>query len=161
MKLELQKKLFEKYPKIFKQKDLPMTQTCMCWGIETPDSWYPILDALCWKIQDICDRGEQKYVRYPFGNFLSKLFKNPRLYGRWIKKDVKQLEAVQVKEKFGTLRFYNTGGNNTTEELICMAEALTGEICADCGSFNNVKATGGWITYLCEKCMKKELARDE
>ena len=34
MKAELQNKLFEKYPKIFGQKDLPMTQTAMCWGID-------------------------------------------------------------------------------------------------------------------------------
>jgi len=35
MKLELQNKLFEKYPNIFKNKDLPMNQTCMCWGNES------------------------------------------------------------------------------------------------------------------------------
>lgn len=34
MNIELQEKLFEKYPKIFRQKDLSMNETCMCWGIE-------------------------------------------------------------------------------------------------------------------------------
>lgn len=101
MKSELQKKLYEKYPKIFRQKDLSMRETCMCWGIECPDSWYHIIDCLCFRIQCICDKGEKKYVKYPFGNFLSKLFKNPRLYGRWVKKRVPQVEATQVKEKFG------------------------------------------------------------
>jgi hypothetical protein len=154
MKAELQKKLYEKYPKIFRQKNLSMKETCMCWGIETPDSWFPILDSLCWKIQDICDSGIKTYVKYPFGNFLSKLFRNPKLYGRWVTKEVKQVEAVQVKEKFGTLRFYNSGGDNTTEELIMMAEAMTSLVCAKCGSYKNVKSTSGWVNYLCEDCMK-------
>jgi hypothetical protein len=33
MKAELQEKLYTDYPEIFKQKDLDMTQTAMCWGI--------------------------------------------------------------------------------------------------------------------------------
>ncbi|MGD2071955.1 MAG: hypothetical protein PVG65_00490 [Candidatus Thorarchaeota archaeon] len=157
MKLELQQILFKKYPKIFRQKNLPMTETCMCWGIETPDSWYPILDCLCWKIQLICDKGISKYVKYPFGNFLSKLFRNPKLYGRWVTTPVKQVEATQVKEKFGTLRFYTTGSNNVIDSLIDMAEAMTSQVCAKCGSYKNVKATKvGWIVYLCEDCYPKE-----
>ena len=34
MKKELQDKLYNDFPKIFKQKDLSMKETCMCWGIE-------------------------------------------------------------------------------------------------------------------------------
>ena len=52
MKAELEKKLFKKYPKIFAQKDFPMTHTAMCWGIECPDSWYWIIDNLCHSIQE-------------------------------------------------------------------------------------------------------------
>ena len=51
MKAELQKQLYEKYPKIFRQKDLPMNQTCMCWGIEVGEGWYNIIDTLCGLIQ--------------------------------------------------------------------------------------------------------------
>jgi len=38
-----EQEIFAKYPEIFKEKDLPMEQTCMCWGLEVPDSWLPIL----------------------------------------------------------------------------------------------------------------------
>lgn len=138
MKAELQKKLMERYPKIFRQKNLPMTQTCMCWGIECPDSWYTILDCLCWKIQDCVDNPPKSFIN-----------------GKWVGDEVKQVEAVQVKEKFGTLRFYTNSGNKVIEELISMAEALTSCTCAKCGSNDNVKCTGGWVTYLCEKCMKE------
>ena len=51
MKKEFEDKLFEKYPKIFRQKDLPKTATCMCWGIATGDGWYDLIDTLCHKIQ--------------------------------------------------------------------------------------------------------------
>tara|TARA_R110000751_G_scaffold212149_2_gene315583 strand:+ start:308 stop:793 length:486 start_codon:yes stop_codon:yes gene_type:complete len=51
MKEEQQNKLFEKYPKIFRQKDLPMQQTAMCWGITCGDGWYNIIDTLCHNIK--------------------------------------------------------------------------------------------------------------
>ena len=63
MKLELQNKLFEKYPNIFKNKDLPMNQTCMCWGIECGDGWYDLIDGLCSQLSPtvIADQVKEKY----------------------------------------------------------------------------------------------------
>lgn len=77
MRQELQNKLFEKYPLIFQDRNKPKTETCMCWGIETPDEWYPVLDSLCRALQWNTDKNN-----YP------------------------QVIADQVKEKFGGLRFY-------------------------------------------------------
>jgi len=51
MREELQNKLYEKYPDLFKQKDLDMRQTCMCWGICTGDGWYDLLDRMCEELQ--------------------------------------------------------------------------------------------------------------
>jgi len=48
---ELQNKLYAKYPKIFAEKDLPMTQTCMNWGICCGDGWYWLIDQLCSSLQ--------------------------------------------------------------------------------------------------------------
>lgn len=59
--------------------------------------------------------------------------------------------AVQVKEKFGGLRFYV---DTTTEEgykAIDASEELSLRTCEDCGgpgSPNDV----GWITTLCDSC---------
>ena len=52
MNKNLQEKLYQKYPKIFRQKDLPMTQTAMCWGIACGDGWYDLIDELCSQIQN-------------------------------------------------------------------------------------------------------------
>jgi hypothetical protein len=128
MDKKLQKELFKKYPKIFRQKDLSMKETCMCLGIETGDGWYNLIDNLCSFLQFNIDNNN-----YP------------------------QIEAVQVKEKYGTLRFYCNGGNDSQEGTISFAEYLSGFICERCGSTDNVNQTEGWIVTLCEKCMKKRL----
>ena len=59
--------------------------------------------------------------------------------------------AVQVKEKYGTLRFY---AHNTTEEaldLIEEAEDKTEKICEKCGSPGKLRK-GGWLRTLCDSC---------
>ena len=55
MKKVSQEKLFKKYPKIFRQKDLSPTVTAMCWGIETGEGWYGLIDLLCEEIQHMID----------------------------------------------------------------------------------------------------------
>ncbi len=120
-----EKRILKKYPKIFRQKDLPMTQTCMCWGIDTGLGWHWLIDILCSYLQwDIDRNGHQ------------------------------QIEAIQVKEKFGTLRFYTNGADETQQGMISLAEFMSAHICEDCGSTNNVTQTEGWIVTLCPPCMK-------
>ena len=124
MKKELEDKLFAKYSKIFGQRKLPMTQTCMCWGIDTGDGWYKIIDLLCELLQWDTDHNN-----YP------------------------QIEATQVKEKFGGLRFYTNGENDHQSGLINYASALSEITCEKCGSMEEVTQTEGWIVTLCLKCM--------
>ena len=123
MKLELEEKLLSSYPKIFRQKDLPMNQTCMCWGIECGDGWYTLLNALCNHIQHYLDQ----------------------------KKDVEQVEAVQVKEKYGTLRFYINGGDDYVDGLVSMAENMSAFICEQCGDAGSIRGKG-WYTTRCDEC---------
>lgn len=125
MKQELQKKLFEKYPKIFRQKDLSMKETCMCWGIDTGDGWYYLIDSLCGYLQGMTDN-------------------NPT------HEDFGQIEAVQVKEKFGTLRFYTGSSSREQEGAIGFAEYLSAEICDVCGHRGKPRGES-WITTRCDK----------
>ena len=69
------------------------------------------------------------------------------------------LEAVQVKEKFGGLRFY-TGPvlscvKDDVYKAIDEAEELSYKTCEICGCTENVTQTEGWIISLCPECMKK------
>lgn len=72
----------EDYPILFKNNILPMTQTAMCWGIECPAGWKGILTDLCDKLE---------FLNNTVGKELGL-----------------EICAEQVKEKFGTLRFYIT-----------------------------------------------------
>jgi len=131
MKKELEDKLFNKYPKIFRQRKLPMTETCMNWGIECGDGWYNILDMLCKQIQWHID-----------------VNLNDDEDGEEI-----QVEAIQVKEKFGSLRFYHSGGNKFIYGMVAMAEAMTMCTCESCGA-PGTQSNSKWITTLCEDCRK-------
>lgn len=126
MRQELQEQLFDKYPELFAQRKLPMTETCMCWGIECRDGWYWLIDLLCSTIQLY---SEDNLAKIP--------------------------EATQVKEKYGSLRFYITGGDEFIAGMISFAENLSAHICENCGSTQDVsQTTEGWIHTLCSKCHK-------
>lgn len=132
MKQELDNLLCEKYPKIMVNRHKPMTETTMCWGFECGDGWFTILDQLMSNIQHHIDWNnknfEKGYTQY---------------------KQVPQVTLDQVKEKFGTLRFYYTGGDDYISGLVSMAESMSAVTCEQCG---NPGTTGGqgWITTLCE-----------
>ncbi len=70
------------------------------------------------------------------------------------------VEAIQVKEKFGGLRFYWIENTLLTDEqlseinkLVDAAEDESYKICEKCGSREDIKQTDGWITTLCKNCM--------
>lgn len=126
MREELEKKLVGKYPKIFAQKDLPPSQSLMCFGFECGDGWFNLIDKLC--------AGIQQYV---------ELTHCP------------QVEAVQVKEKFGTLRFYISGGDDAIWALIEGAEGESGTICEQCGAPGALRG-GGWLFTMCDLCWDKK-----
>lgn len=58
---------------------------------------------------------------------------------------------LQVKEKFGTLRFYHAGGNDFFDGMVSMAEATSSRICEQCGKPGRPRS-GGWILTLCDEC---------
>ena len=65
-------------------------------------------------------------------------------------------EAVQVKEKFGGLRFYVNSANNKQYDLISEFENFSYRVCEKCGSTDTVVQTKGWISSLCKNCIKEK-----
>jgi len=55
----------------------------------------------------------------------------------------------QVKEKFGTLRYY-CPGNDRIYRLIGMAETLSEVTCEDCGKRGKLRNKGGWLSTMCD-----------
>lgn len=116
--------LFQKYPKIFANRNGNIRETAMCWGFECGDGWYWLIDELCASLQWNTDKNNHP-----------------------------QVVASQVKEKFGTLRFYTQGENDMQRGMIILAQEISARVCEECGSTENVKQTeGGWIKTLCSVC---------
>lgn len=97
-----------------------------------------------------------------------------KVYGRfvkWFSFDIRyekpknspsQLVADQVKEKFGTLRFYYHGGDEYTQAIVDFAASLSCYTCEDCGAMDETvgRNSRGWIRTTCEKCTSKEILAD-
>jgi hypothetical protein len=64
--------------------------------------------------------------------------------------EIPQVTLDQVKEKFGTLRFYYTGGDDYISGLVTMAESMSGVTCETCGR-PGAQTRGGWIKTACEE----------
>jgi hypothetical protein len=77
---------------------------------------------------------------------IEEIIKNPL---RDVPELVPQVTLDQVKEKFGTLRFYYTGGDDYISGLVSMAEAMTEVTCEECGK-PGTQTKGGWIKTACE-----------
>ena len=69
-------------------------------------------------------------------------------YGRG--EGCKQVVAVQVKEKFGGLRFYYEGGDEHISGMVRMAEEWADHSCEECGKPGKSRS-GGWIRTLCDE----------
>jgi len=183
MKQELDKLLCEKYPKMMVNRNKDMKETCMCWGFECGDGWYNLLDQLMGNIQHHIDwklKQQQWAIDYnqmaaeaKAGNFdlfekandsiTNQDYKEKRLAEiiagdfREVPKPITQVTLDQVKEKFGTLRFYYTGGDEYISGMVTMAEAMSGVICESCGNPGK-QTSGGWIKTICQPC---ETEREE
>lgn len=129
MNNELDKSLVEKYPLIFRDRHADMKVTAMCWGFECDDGWYWLIDNLCESIQSYIDNNKPNKVN--------------------------QIVAVQVKEKYGGLRFYYDGGNDFISGMVRLAENLSYKTCEICGSTKNITQTDGWIRTLCNSCLRE------
>lgn len=138
MSPELQNKLYAEYPQLFVNKDKTPMQSPMCFGIEVGDGWYELLASVCWRIsqheQNIEDR--------------KRVFKDQP---EKIKEELEYFPVKfdQVKEKYGGLRLYFSGGDSYIEGVVGMAEEYSYKICEVCGNRGEPNKQG-WISTRCE-----------
>jgi hypothetical protein len=109
-------------------------------GFACGEGWWPILESLCANIQSHIDWRNKTRARL--------LEDNP--YNHPIPDEVTQVTVRQIKEKFGGLRFYYDGGDDTIDGMVTMAESWAGHSCETCGA-PATKQTTGWIKNVCDK----------
>ncbi|MDB4314438.1 hypothetical protein N9955_00255 [bacterium] len=62
----------------------------------------------------------------------------------------------QIKEKFGGLRFYYSGGDEAISGMVCLAEQLSYRTCERCGQKGELDQSKNWMITLCEDCKKEK-----
>jgi hypothetical protein len=68
---------------------------------------------------------------------------------------IKPIRIDQIKEKFGGLRLYISGGDSKAHSIISFAEILTGNICEETGAPGKKVYKSGWCKTLSPSAAKK------
>lgn len=126
MKKELDNALCAKFPLLYRARNGSKMDTCMCWGFPG-GGWYQLIHDLSEKLESmIKDLPEDQQKLY---------------------------YADQVKEKFGTLRFYMSRATEQMNLAIDEAENLSTKTCEDCGAGKSeVRNNRGRLRVLCTQC---------
>ena len=119
--------LYDRFSELYRGRTKPETESLMRYGFSCSDGWFDLIAELSQRIADIAKAAGLTGDDYP--------------------------EAVQVKEKFGGLRFYIEGATDEICAAITAAEAKSDETCEVCGRPGK-KTNSGWIRTLCDNCKK-------
>ena len=122
--------LKEKYPQFFPEH----------FFFECDNGWYNILSSLLYRINM-----HEKHVRQE-NAYRVRHGRDPVEY--------RKVKIIQVKSKFGTLRFYIDGGDEYVRGAIAVAEDLTSKTCEDCGMPGKIYTDGWWVVQ-CPACREK------
>jgi hypothetical protein len=125
----LEQKFYDRWPEWFRGRHEGMRTNLMCFGFDHGDGWFDLEWRLCQDIETILDVDSPKY----------KLF--------------------QVKEKFGTLRWYDGLGEDAAPEKsvavakrITEAEKESARTCEVCGKPGHIGTRYGWVSVRCNEC---------
>lgn len=171
-----EKEIYKKFGWIYRHRKRPAQVTCMCWGLSVGEGWYSIIYLLSatltdyikktypwhvrlwWKIKEELSHPynylmekmphifQIKRIAFP-GTEREKIYYTPR---QWFPYGGPHVE--QVKEKFGTLRYYTSGFSDEIESFISKMENETYYTCEGCGNYSTVKNDGGWLSNQCDFC---------
>lgn len=140
MKQEFEEKLTQRFD--FYKTNLPLTESLMAFGFECGDGWFDLL----WELSEKLEKMYQDYLDTIPINERAKYLLEDREDG---------FRAIQVKEKYGSLRFYSYGATREMQDLIDKYENKSHHICEECGSKGSIARIGGWDSTLCEKCKNR------
>ena len=128
MSPELEQKLTEEFPELFKGRSRPKSESLMAFGCEHGDGWFDIIRCVCAAIE----------------NYLKRMETRP------------DYEFFQIKEKFGTLRVYDNGHDEYIAGAIRMAENMSAFTCEVTGNPGRLCKKGQWYRTLCDEQAEKD-----
>jgi hypothetical protein len=119
----LESSLVERWPSWFNVGGDPMFNA-MARGFAHGDGWFDILWRLCADLEPLVVEIE--------------------------KETGERFRVLQVKEKFGTLRFYVSGHTDAIDRRIAEAQEESSRTCEICGQPGRRHEAGGWIQVTCD-----------
>ncbi len=122
----LKAELMDRYPLLYYYARRP-GQHSMRYGLSIGMGWLPMIEEMSAKVETILN----KFI-----------IENP---------GEKFPTAVQVKEKFGTLRFYTNIINKEVDDIISEYEDKSYTVCENCSSPGTIRPEG-WHRVLCNSC---------
>lgn len=123
--------LEERFPLLYKDMHGDVMKTCMAFGIETGPGWYPLIYNMSEKLELL----------------IRALKADPEYDNEYLPC------AAQVKEKYGTLRFYMTYETYDISEVITEGEGKSHTTCMLCGDDRGkIVDARGWLYTLCDEC---------
>ncbi len=152
-------KLFKDFPEFFDDRKKGMMVSLMGFGFECSDGWFDLIYNLCSDIKEWYLNNESNHH-------------NDETNEIELKKGIpKHFQVQQVKEKFGSLRFYISAAPQAIHDMIHKVENRSYYICEECGK-DITKINYGdnnyhsfyrdelsWIRTLCDECLKKFLEK--
>lgn len=74
-------------------------------------------------------------------------------------KYLRKYRIMQIKEKYGSLRWYDSGNNEEIQNIINKYEEISSRTCINCGKPAKY-ISRGWISPYCENCIDKNFKYD-
>lgn len=122
-------RIMRAYPTLYGRGPWSKHGKLLAFGFLCGPGWYPLLERL--------------------SSDLSQIVREDAL---------KNFRVVQVKEKFGELRFYAKHGNERTGARIASAEQEASSTCEHCGASGKLRDNGrAYLVTLCDACSAKYL----
>lgn len=169
------KRMAEEYPRYFSDEN-------QYGGFAIGEGWYHIIETLIaqidthtkWRrrmrthhllLDRARDRGRDAVLNYICKGKEPSMWDEDRAddimaTAHDITKHVDWIRVEQIKEKFGGLRFYYSGGDDTISGMVSMAEAWADHTCEVCGDLGK-RRSGGWIRTLCDTHEQEYQAKKE
>ena len=168
MSPELEQKLVEKYPILFRDRGKSPRESCMAFGCEFSDGWYKLLDELCEYITRLSNRTDLLKLNKEYHTKENRGF-------IYLKRPT--ISFSQVKEKFGMMRIYWASNGVENWEEICAkvhqddreqavnryydevqnaidyVEFLSSKVCESCGQPGKL-SNKGWMNVRCDEHKK-------
>ena len=158
------KYLVKKYEPLYRNRYGDMRSTAMCWGFEVGDGWFDIINELSHFLCKGWLRAKENYDQIKDREGLKKFeLAGDKEWNNVVTREMiaaakEKMEesyektpiAIQVKEKYGGLRFYVNGANDEQWAYIAFAEAMSYRTCEVCGD-KGKPSSGGWIETRCKE----------